>query len=342
MTREVVVESGAASRSEPLAMRLRGLLGNQQVILFLVLVAMVVFFTVRESIFFSQGVFENILSDWAPLVLIAVGETFVIVNGGIDLSVGANLGLSGVVAALAMRGLTRDGSDENLTLLVGLVVAMGVGLGVGLVNAFLINKAKIVPFIATLATLGVASGMSVVLTKGGPVGGGPSNAIPQIVPRYWAFSKGVLVVVAVVLVLTLVLHLTRFGRHTFAIGSNPFAARAAGINVQRHITKVYALSGVLAGLAGMFFYLRLSAGAPSTGAGKELDAIAAVVIGGAALSGGVGRISGTVLGAFMFTTVYSGLVIIGMDPNYKSVVVGVLIAVAAAIQSLRTSEARAS
>lgn len=330
-TGDIVVMRSATSPGR----RLLGLLSNQQVILLLVLVALVTFFTINNPIFFSTGVFGNILLDWGPIVLLAAGETFVVISGGIDLSVGATAGFSGIIAAVVMQNMTSKHVGETLTLLVGLLVTMAVGAGIGLLNALLITRARIVPFIATLATLGAAGGMSIVLTGGAPIGGGPENAILLSVPQIGPFSIPDIVVVALVIVLGLFLHAARFGRYTYAIGSNAFAARAAGINVDRHLTMVYALSGLLAGLAGMFFYLRLGSGAPTSGAGSELDAIAAVVIGGAALSGGVGRMTGTVLGALILTTVTSGLIIIGVAPNWKQVVVAVLIAAAVFAQGIR-------
>jgi ribose transport system permease protein len=334
-------ESSPLSNSAPPSARsLRSLLGNQQIVLFLVYLAMVAFFTWRNHIFFSTAVFGNILADFGPIALIAAGQMYVIVSGGIDLSVGYNLGFCGVVSALAMRNLTTHGWGANATLVLGVLVAVATGTCVGLINAFLINRAKLVPFISTLITLGACAGLSIVFTGGGPVGGGPSNAIRLTVPFLGPLSRPVLVVLVVVSIAGLFLHLSRFGRYTFAIGSNSFAARGAGINVTRHITKVYALSGFLAGLAGFYFYMRLGAGAPSTGAGNELDAIAAVVIGGAALTGGFGRMAGTMLGVLMITTVTSGLIIIGIAPNWKRVVVAILIAIAATVQSLRKSEGR--
>lgn len=325
-----------------LSRKVLAILGDQQFLLLLVLAAMVAFFTARNSIFFTNDVFANVLLDWGPVVLIAVGETFVIISGGIDLSVGANLGFSGVVGAYAMRNLTAHHHGEAFTLLVGALVCMGVGAGVGLVNAALINRAKLVPFIATLATLGATAGLSIVMTDGAPIAGGPPNTIALSVPWIGPFSKPVLVVIAIVIVAGLFLHLARFGRYTFAIGSNAFAARAAGINVKRHTTKIYALSGLLAGLAGMFFYIRLGSGAPTSGAGAELDAIAAVVIGGASLSGGIGKLTGTTLGALILTTVTSGLIIIGVAPNWKKVVVAILIALAVSVQGLRVSGRQSS
>lgn len=314
---------------------LRRIIGSQQTILLLVLVAMIILFSVINPVFFSTDVFANILLDWGPIALIAVAETFVVISGGIDLSVGATLGFSGVIAAYAMQAMTGSGLPDGLCILLGTVVAAGVGIAVGYMNALLINRAHLVPFIATLATLGAAGGMSIVLTGGAPISGGPPSAIALSVPWLGPLSWPGIVVVLVVIIAGLYLHKSRFGRYTFAIGSNPFAALAAGINVKHQLTKIYLLSGLLSGLAGMFLYIRLGSGAPTSGAGNELDAIAAVVIGGVALSGGVGRMVGTVLGSLILATVTSGLIIIGVEPNWKQVVVAVLIAAAVSLQALR-------
>ena len=322
--------------------RVKSLLGNQQFILLVVWIAMVIGFTLKSPIFFSSGVAGNILLDWAPLVLIALGELIVVISAGIDLSVGAVVGFSGVIGAFAMKALTSAGWATLPTLTLGLLVCVLVGAFVGLINASLINYARLVPFIATLVTLGAASGLSLVLTKGAPIMGGPADAIQLVIPWIGPFSKPVVVVILIVLVIWAFVHKARFGRYAYAIGSNAFAARAAGINVKRHVAKIYVLSGSLAGLAGFFFYLRLNGGAPTSGLGMELDAIAAVVIGGAALAGGVGRVSGTVLGALILTTVTSGLIISGVDPQWKRVVVAALIAIAATLQAFRRTEGGAS
>lgn len=314
----------------------RRVISNQQVILLIVLIGMIVLFSVLNPIFFSLDVFGNILLDWAPIALIAVAETFVVISGGIDLSVGATLGFAGVIAAYSMQAMTGAGLPDPLVIFLGTLIAAATGLAVGLVNSLLINRARLVPFIATLATLGAAGGLSIVLTGGSPISGGPPSAIALSVPWLGPLSWPGIVVILIVIIAGLYLHKARFGRYTFAIGSNPFAALAAGINVKRQITRIYLLSGLLAGLAGMFLYIRLGAGAPTSGAGNELDAIAAVVIGGVALSGGVGRMTGTVLGSLILATVTSGLIIIGVEPNWKQVVVAVLIAAAVSLQALRT------
>lgn len=311
-------------------------IANQQTILLLVLVGMIILFSVINPVFFTVDVFGNILLDWAPIALIAVAETFVVISGGIDLSVGATLGFAGVVAAYAMQAMTAAHLPDGLAIFLGTLVAAGVGIGIGFVNALLINRARLVPFIATLATLGAAGGMSIVLTGGAPIGNGPPSAIALSVPWLGPLSWPGIVVVIVVVITGLYLHKSRFGRYTYAVGSNPFATLAAGINVKRQLTKIYVLSGFLSGLAGMFLYIRLGSGAPTSGAGNELDAIAAVVIGGVALSGGVGRMTGTILGSLILATVTSGLIIIGVEPNWKQVVVAVLIAAAVSLQALRS------
>ncbi len=319
-----------------LAHRTKSILANQQALLLLVLLLMIAFFTSRNPIFFSNAVFGNIISDWAPVILMAVGQTFVIISGGIDLSVGSTVAISGVVAAFAMRSLTANGWSPTQTLLIGLLVSGATGFLVGAINAFLITKTNVVPFIATLVTMGAGSGLAIVFTGGGPIGEGPEEAIQLSVPKIGPFSYPGIAIVILVIILGLVLHKGRFGRYTYAIGSNEFAARAAGINTKRHLSKIYILSGVLAGFAGYYFYLRLGCGAPTSGLGGELQAIAAVVIGGAALSGGEGRISGTVLGALILTTVTSGLIIINVAANWKQVVVAILIAAAVLLQQART------
>lgn len=328
--------------------QLRQLATSQSAILVGVMLLLVIVFSSLEPKFFSALTANNILTDWGSVVLIAVGQTFVIISGGIDLSVGATIGLSGVISAWSMANVlgvdqSIKGEEASGALLFGTVVSVAVGILVGLVNAFLINRLKIVPFIATLSTMGAALGFSVIISQGAPIGSANNFAlISAIDPKVNPFSPATIVVVIVIVIVGLFLHKSRFGLYTYAIGSNAFAARAAGINVERHLTKIYVLSGALAGLAGMYVYLRLGAGSPSSGTGRELDAIAAVVIGGASLMGGVGRIVGTALGALILFTVQSGLIMIGVAPDWKKVVVAVLIAAAVAVQTLQSRNRRTS
>jgi ribose transport system permease protein len=320
--------------------------GNQNSILLSVLIALAIVFTLAEPKFFSVATAGNILTDWGSVVLLAAGQTLVIISGGIDLSVGGTLAISGVTSAWIMSvvlgfDITTSGPDAYPALAAGAATAVGTGLLVGLTNAFLITKLKIVPFVATLSTMGATLGFAIIISNGMPIGGpNDFSLISPINPTWMPLSWAVIGVIIVITLVGLFLHKSRFGLHTYAIGSNQFAARAAGINVERHLTKVYALAGALAGLAGFYVYLRLGAGSPSSGVMRELDAIAAVVIGGASLMGGVGRMIGTVLGALILFTVQSGLIMAGVAPDWKKVVVAVLIAAAVAAQTLRPENRR--
>lgn len=331
----------SSSQQETNLVRIKAVLLNQNSILLAVLIALVIVFTIAEPKFFSTATAGNILTDWGSVVLLAAGQTLVIISGGIDLSVGGILAISGVTSAWVMAyvlglDITTTGSAAHPALLLGSLVALTTGLVVGLVNAFLITKLKIVPFVATLSTMGATLGFAIILSDGMPIGG-PNDwsLISSINPDWMPLSWAVIGVIIIVTIVGLFLHKSRFGLHVYAIGSNVFAARAAGINVERHLTKIYALSGALAGLAGFYVYLRLGAGSPSSGVMRELDAIAAVVIGGASLMGGVGRMIGTALGALILFTVQSGLIMAGVAPDWKKVVVAVLIAAAVAAQAIR-------
>jgi ribose transport system permease protein len=278
--------------------------------------------------------------------LLAVAQTFVVITGGIDLSVGATVSLSSVVAGwVLVKGLgldsTTSGSDATPYVLLAVLVSLLVGLTVGAINAFLINVLKIVPFIATLATMGAMTGLAIIISGGMPLQG-PNNwdlGLPyKIFGIQLPISTTVLAVMIITVICGLILHKTKFGLHTFALGSNAFATRAAGISPARQITKVYMLSGGLAGLAGAYAYIRLGAGSPSNGTGMELYAIAAVVIGGVSLMGGVGRIVGIALGTLVLFTVQSGLLmvkVITVSPSLKQVIVALLIVAAVAIQALQ-------
>jgi ribose transport system permease protein len=316
--------------------RVGKLLTNQQTILVAVLVILVIVFSVINPVFFGVGPIGNVLVTWAPIVLLAVGETFVIVTGGIDLSVGSTLTISNVLGAFVMQALVLAGWPDVPVLVIGAIASLAVGALVGTINAVLINVAKLVPFVATLALLGAGAGLALVLTGGGQVGNTPPSATGlSATINGGLFSWPVIFVIVIVTIAGLFLHKSRFGRFTYAIGGNAFAATASGISVKKHLTKVYILSGVFAGAAGFIQYLQLNGGSPSAGFSDELSAIAAVVIGGASLAGGYGKIFGTVLGALILETVYNGLTVINVDPNWNQVAVAILIAAAASLQAVR-------
>lgn len=308
---------------------------RQDVVLLLLFCVMVLAFSLANPRFFSIRAMANILQDFSPVVLMAIGQTFVIASRGIDLSVGSVLGLAGVSMALVIRAANAAGLDPWLAISLGLAVAVGVGVVVGLINGILITYCRLVPFVATLATMGAAAGMSLVLTGGTQIAGAPKEVILLGNATYLgALTVPVIAVFVIIVVSWAFLSRARFGRWTYAIGSNPFAARGAGINVERHLIKLYLLSGVLAALAGAFVYFRLGSGSPLSGRGGELNAIAAAVIGGVSLLGGTGKLTGVVIGALITTAVLSGLILIGVQPNWQQIVVAALIALAVGIQGL--------
>jgi len=306
---------------------------RQDFILFIIFIVMVGVFSAINPRFFSVAAAANILQDFSPVVLMATGQTFVIASRGIDLSVGSTLGLSGVTMALVIRTLNAAGLNPIATIVLGLAAALVVGGLIGLANGLLISYVRIVPFVATLATMGAAAGTSLVITGGVQIAGAP-RAVILIgnVSYFGMLTAPVIVVLFILFIAWASLSRTRFGRWTYAIGSNLFAARAAGINVEKHLVKLYMLSGILSALAGAFVYFRLGSGSPLSGRGGELSAIAAAVIGGISLQGGVGRLTGATLGALITTAVLSGLILIGVAPNWQQIVVAMLIAVAVGVQ----------
>lgn len=344
MTKDTKTSASALETSPTIAgqgERWKEVATRQETLLLAVYVIMVVAFSLINPRYFSTASFGNILQDFAPVMLMAIGQTFVIITGGIDLSVGAVLGLSGVSAALAIRSTTESGMNPALSITVGILVALLVGATVGVVNGLLITRVKLAPFIATLATMGVCMGTTLVVTGGVQIAGAPKEVVILGNTRFLeVFTVPLFVVLGVLVIAWLALSRTRFGRHTYAIGSNQFAARVAGINVDRHLMKVYAISGVLASVAGLFVYFRLGSGSPASGRGGELQAIAAAVIGGISLMGGVGRVTGTALGALITASVLSGLILIGIEPNAQQIVVGALIALAVAVQGLSRTNSR--
>jgi len=339
------IQDAPASKGVPMFVRselVRDWGSKQETLLLGVFVLMVIVFAVVNPRFLSAGAFGNILQDFGPVMLMATAQTFIMMTGGIDLSVGALLGLSGVCAALAVRWTTESGVSPFMSISAGILTALLVGATVGGINALLITKVRLAPFIATLAMMGVCTGTTLVITGGVQIAGAPRELINIGNSRFWGIFTIPLMGVAVVLLLAwLVLSRTQFGRHCYAIGSNSFAARAAGIDVNKHLVKVYVLGGILASLAGLFVYFRLGSGSPSSGRGGELQAIAAAVIGGVSLFGGVGRITGTILGALITASVLRGLILIGVEPNAQQIVVGCLIAFAVAVQGLGRGRAAA-
>lgn len=264
---------------------------------------------------------ENILQQISVNGIMAVGMTLVIITAGIDLSVGSVLALSAVVA-------TSFAHPGEHALIVPMALGILVGLACGTVNGILIAKKKLAPFIVTLGMMTIARGLALVYTSGRPVinlsdsyneiGGGSFGPIP--------FPA--LIFFGVILMGVFILHFTRFGRYVYAVGGNELAAKVSGVNTDLVLVGVYALAGALAGVAGIVLSSRITSGPPATGAGSELDAIAAVVIGGTSLSGGIGSIANTIVGVLIIGVMNNGLDLLNVSSYWQQVVKGLIIVLA--------------
>ncbi|MDX6382654.1 MAG: ribose transport system permease protein [Blastocatellia bacterium] len=276
---------------------------------------------------------RTVLSQTVIVSIGAIGMTIIIISGGIDLSVGSAIALTGVIAAL--------GINAGWSTTVGLAAGILVGGGVGFANGLAITRLKVVPFIATLGMLGVARGVA----KG--ISGSQTVNIPDTwandllltVPKHaWLLvAPGVWIALALALIAALMLRRTVFGRRVFALGSNEAAARACGIPTSRMKIYIYSLAGLMFGLAGVMQMSRLRQGDPTVAAGLELDIIAAVVIGGGSLSGGEGSIVGSMIGALIMAFLRNGCQQVGW-PNYiQEIIIGALIVIAVAIDRWRSA-----
>ncbi|WP_211294468.1 ABC transporter permease [Compostimonas suwonensis] len=299
-----------------------------------------VFSALRPDAFLNPFNLESMAKAAAPLLVMGVGMTFVIITAGIDLAVGSVLVLSGVVAAQVMIAIPSGlGMAPWAGYLIGVAAGIVVGIVVGAVAGTLVARAKITPMIVTLGTMGASLGVAQLLTRGVDVSGVPpefARGLGQ--EKLWGIIPWIVVIAVVVCVLGwLALTFTRFGTYTFVIGSNAEAARRAGINVNRHLMMVYALSGACAGLAGVMSLARFSS---TTLAAHSLDnfaVITAVILGGTSLFGGIGSIQGTVVGVFIPVSLASGLVIIGVQPFWQNIAVSVVLVVAVLIDQIRRS-----
>ena len=276
-----------------------------------------------------------VLAQTVIVAIGAIGMTMIIVSGGIDLSVGAVIALSSVVTALALR----DGWPPVAALLAG-VITGGI---VGIVNGLAITRLRVVPFIATLGMLGVARGVAKYVANQQTVNP-PSTWLNELAVTFpshdWMlFAPGVWIAIILAAMMALVLRNTVFGRRVFALGSNEAAARACGINTSALKVRIYALAGLFFGLAGVMQMSRLRQGDPTVAVGVELDVIAAVVIGGASLSGGEGSIAGAMIGALVMAFLRNGSQQMGW-PNYvQEIIIGVVIVLAVAADRWRASRA---
>ena len=290
----------------------------------IVMVLIIAFFLYRSARFGTVDNLQTILVAAAPFALIALGQTLVILTGGIDLSVGS------VIAASAVFGsLTAKAFPDQIWL--AIVAGVVVGFIAGAINGFVVSVIKVTPFIATLGMLTLASGVAYVAGNGAPITGLPADFSRIANAQFGGLTLPVILMIVGILGLAIIMRRTTWGMRVYAIGGNPIAAGIAGINVGRTIFSVYAISGMLAGISGVMLASRVTLGAPNLGVGYELDAIAAVVIGGASLLGGRGSIWGTALGLLLIQTLNNGLDILTVPAYWQKVIKGVLIVAAVAV-----------
>ena len=298
----------------------------------LILVALIVVFSIiNPTDFFSASNARNIATDAAVLLVMATGMTYVIITAGIDLSIGSVLVFAGVISAKVM-----EHGDSTGTIILGLVAGVIAGMVWGIINGFLIAKAKIPPFIVTLGSFGVALGAALLITGGVDEREVPTKLITGIGTGRIVGIPWLVVIAAIVcLIFGIILAQTRFGRYTYAAGSNAEAVRRAGVNLDRHLIKVYGIMGMLAGLAGFMNLARFGTTTISGHTTDNLNVIAAVVIGGTSLFGGVGTILGTVFGVFIPAVLQNGFVIVGVQPFWQQVAVGAVLIGAVYLDQLR-------
>lgn len=295
----------------------------------LALIVLVLTVSIMNPNFLSPSNLLNLLRQVSANGFIAFGMTFVILTGGIDLSVGSTLALSSAFTA----SLIANQVNPAIAVFVGLLS----GFLLGAMNGLLIAKGKMAPFIATLATMTIYRGSTLVFTNGNPITGLGNSFFFSFIGRGYLFGIPfpVVLMFLIFILLYILLHKTAFGRKTYAIGGNEKAAFIAGVKIDRIKVLIYALSGLMASISGMIITSRLNSAQPNAGQAYEMDAIAAVVLGGTSLSGGRGRIFGTLIGALIIGTLNNGLNLLGVSSFYQQIVKGIVIVIAVLLDRKR-------
>lgn len=306
----------------------------QQSLAFGTLIVLVIIFAIASPNFLTFSNIATVLLSTAVIGILALGTTFVIITGGIDLSIGTGMALCAVMTGVIITNL-------GMPVWVGVLGGIGTGVLMGLVNGVNITYLRLPPFIATLAMMMIAGGLALVISGVRPIYFSTSApdfkriALGVIIP---GIPNAVLITAVLALIAGLVLSKTLLGRYTFAIGSNEEATRLSGVNTRRWTIFVYMFAGAFTGVAGIVIASRLDSAQPQIGTGYELQAIAAVIIGGTSLLGGRGSIVGTVIGALIMSVLVNGLRILSIQTEWQNVVVGVVVLLAVFFDSLRNRQ----
>lgn len=292
--------------------------------IYIALIVIFIFLSCFSESFLSVNNILNLIRQASFNGMLALGATFVIMTGGIDLSVGSTLALTGVIAA------SFSIQSGAIQLPLGLAVLVGIIVGViaGLANGLMVTYGKIPPFIATLVTQMVLRGAALVFSNGQPITGYTSAYKWMGQGAVGRIPIPMILFLILIVVCALVLHYTKYGRHVYAVGGNPQAAKASGLRVSSITISTYVISGILAALAGIALSSRVNAASPIAGEGYEADAVAAAVMGGTSLAGGTGSIGGTVAGVFIIAMISNGLDMLNVSSYYQKIVKGIIIFIA--------------
>jgi len=299
----------------------------KEVNILLVLVFLVISFTILNKRFISIENISNLLRSTSIIGVVAIGMTFVIISGGIDLSVGSIVALSSVIAAKLMT--------SGVPIYLSIIISLVTGAIAGLIMGVIIYEAKVPPFIVTLAGLVVFRGTAMLLTSAKKIIRLPESFTHFAVIKVLGLPAMAIVWLLLIAIGVVVARFTVFGRNIYAIGSNQEAARLSGINIRASIYKVYALCGFTSAIAGILMTARLAGGSPSAGSGYELDAIAATALGGTSLTGGIGGVFGTFFGTMIIATISNGGNIMGINPFVLEIIIGILIVLAVVFDHIR-------
>ena len=302
---------------------------NQNLGTILALIILMIFVSILNPAFLQSNNLLNLMRQLIINGFIALGMTFVILTGGIDLSVGSTLALTSAIFA----GLLQNGMNTGLAILIALVL----GLVLGLLNGILITKGKLAPFIVTLATMTIFRGLTLVYTDGRPIAGPRDDFAFKFLGKgqFLGIPFQVILFILAFLVLRMILNKTALGRKIYAVGGNEKASFISGINIDKVKIWVYVISSLMAVLSGLVLTSRLNSAQPTAGAAYEMDAIAAVVLGGTSMTGGSGSLTGTLIGILILGVLNNGLNLLGVSSFYQQIVKGIVILIAVLIDRKR-------
>jgi putative xylitol transport system permease protein len=297
-----------------------------------VLIVLCIVLSFANQYFLTLGNIADILRQTSINGILAVGMTYVVLTAGIDLSVGSTLALAGIISASLVTGPHPHGAA------IGLAAGLAVGAAIGAINGLLVARFSIPPFVATLGMLSAARGLTYIYNDGMPVTDLPDGYLTIGTGAIAGIPVPIIVFALVVMLFWFVLRYTTYGRYVYAVGGNARSAKTSGISTGKILFSVYVIGGLLAGLAGIILAARTTSALPQAGVSYELDAIAAVVIGGTSLSGGTGSLGGTVVGALLIGVINNGLNLLGVSSYYQQVVKGVIIVGAVLLDASRKKQ----